>query len=92
MRDNDTIVLEGLYGNVKNGLSQGMTLEDIARKHDSKGYYDIKDMVGLLQKELNRGIEVEKEHTSSEEEARKIAMDHLVEDPNYYTKLLRAGL
>lgn len=92
MRDNDTIVLENIYGNVKNGLSQNMTLEDIARKHDSKGYYDIKDMVSLLQQELNKGIEVEKEHTSSEEEARKIAMDHLVENPKYYSRLQQIGL
>lgn len=84
MRDNDTIVLEGLYGNVKNGLSQGMTLEDIAKKH--------KTDLPSLQKELIKGIEVEKEHTSSEEEARKIAMDHLVETPDYYSRLLRAGL
>ena len=84
MRDNDTVSLENLYGNVKNGLSQGMSLEDIALKHKT-------DLVSL-QKELIKGIEVEKEHTSSEEDARKIAMDHLVENPNYYTMLLRAGL
>lgn len=84
MRDNDTIFLEAIYGNVKNGLSQGMTLEDIARMH--------KVDVLSIQKELNKGIEVEKEHTSSEEEARKIAMDHLVETPDYYSRILRAGL
>jgi hypothetical protein len=84
VRDNDTIFLESLYKNVKNGLSQGMRLEDIAKKHDVD--------LASIKKELNKGIEVEKEHTSSEEEARKIAMDHLVEDPEYYTKLLRAGL
>lgn len=84
MRDNDTIVLEGLYGNVMNGLSQGMTLEDIAQKHKVDPL--------LIQKELIKGIEVEKEHTSSEEEARKIAMDHLAETPDYYSRLLRAGL
>lgn len=84
MRDNDTIVLEGLYGNVKNGLSQGMTLEDIARKHKVDPL--------LIQKELIKGIEVEKEHTSSEEEARKIAMDHLVETPDYYSRLLKMRL
>ena len=84
MRDNDTIFLENIYGNVKNGLSQGIRLEDIAQKHKI-------DLLSL-QKELNKGIEVEREHTSSEEEARKIAMDHLVETPDYYSRLLRAGL
>jgi hypothetical protein len=32
------------------------------------------------------------EHTDDEEIAREIAMDHLTEDPKYYTKLIRAGL
>lgn len=37
--------------------------------------------------ELEIGIKVEKEHTSDEKEAKKIAMDHLKEKPNYYTRL-----
>lgn len=38
-------------------------------------------------KQLKRGIEVEKEHTDDPVVARKIAIDHLKEDPKYYTKL-----
>ena len=41
---------------------------------------------------LRRGIEVELEHTSDRRVAMEIAMDHLVEDPDYYEKLTRAGL
>ena len=37
--------------------------------------------------ELQKGIEVEMEHTDSREEAEKIAMDHLAEDPKYYSNL-----
>ena len=37
--------------------------------------------------ELSKGIEVEMEHTDDKEEAKKIAIDHLKEDPNYYSKL-----
>ena len=37
--------------------------------------------------ELAMGIEVEKEHTSDEEIAKKIALDHLAEIPDYYTRL-----
>ena len=37
--------------------------------------------------ELRRGAKVELEHTSSRTEARRIAKDHLAEDPHYYTKL-----
>lgn len=36
---------------------------------------------------LAAGIEVEMEHTSDEDIAREIAMDHLTEDPDYYDKL-----
>lgn len=42
--------------------------------------------------ELARGTFVEMEHTDDVDEARSIAMDHLVEDPLYYQKLQLAGL
>jgi hypothetical protein len=42
--------------------------------------------------ELAKGIKVEREHTDSDALAKEIAMDHLTEDPHYYTKLLKAGL
>ena len=37
--------------------------------------------------DLAEGTEVELEHTSSRRVAQRIAMDHLVEDPDYYRKL-----
>jgi len=43
-------------------------------------------------KELATGIEVEKEHGGDIALATKIATDHLREDPNYYSKLMAAGL
>ena len=42
--------------------------------------------------ELARGTFVEMEHTDDVEEAQRIAMDHLVEDGDYYRKLQVAGL
>ena len=39
------------------------------------------------QKELEAGIQVEMEHTSNVDVAKKIAMDHLAEFPQYYTEL-----
>ena len=39
--------------------------------------------------ELKMGIEVEKEHTNSDEIAETIAKQHLAEDEKYYTKLKR---
>lgn len=38
-------------------------------------------------KQLAMGVEVEKEHTPDEETARRIALDHLAEMPDYYTRL-----
>lgn len=37
--------------------------------------------------ELKRGIEVEMEHTTSPAISRRIALDHLAEIPDYYTRL-----
>jgi len=37
--------------------------------------------------ELMMGIEVEREHTTNKKIAKEIALDHLAEDPQYYTKL-----
>jgi len=39
------------------------------------------------QKQLDMGIEVEMEHTNNREVAELIALDHLYEIPDYYTKL-----
>jgi hypothetical protein len=43
-------------------------------------------------KELQMGIEVEMEHTDSKKEAKVIALQHLAEDPKYYTKLKSLNL
>jgi len=64
---------------IKGGKSDGMTIEDIAKKH--------KIDVDLLKVQLENGIEVEKEHTKNKETAKEIAMDHLFEFPDYYTRL-----
>ncbi|NIQ07559.1 MAG: hypothetical protein GWO20_18125 [Candidatus Korarchaeota archaeon] len=37
--------------------------------------------------ELAMGIEVEYEHTSNKELSERIALDHLAELPDYYTRL-----
>ena len=42
--------------------------------------------------QLSTGIQIEMEHTNDVEIAKEIAMDHLTEDPKYYTKLVAAGL
>lgn len=71
---------KGMMKEIDGGLSDNMSLGDIASKHK----VDIKK----LTKEFLKGVEVEmKEHTKNKNEASEIAMDHLFEDPEYYTKL-----
>ena len=65
--------------NLEGGVSDGKTLEDIAKKHK----LDIK----VMKNKLSSGMKVEMEHTNNKSKAKEIAMDHLFEDPNYYTKL-----
>jgi len=57
-------------------------LTDVVKEYKHK--YD--------KEELRKGIEVEKEHTDDPKIALKIALDHLDEDPQYYTKLATLGL
>jgi len=73
-----------LYEMAMEGASKGMTLDDIAKKHN----VDIKE----LEKELEMGIEEEKEHSNDEKIQRKTAMDHLAKNPKYYSKMKECGL
>lgn len=68
----------------QNGLSEGKTIEDIAAMHNVS--------VSHIENQIEKGIEVEAEHTSNPQEQVKIAMDHLVENPNYYDILEEANL
>lgn len=49
-------------------------------------------MENIDPKEIEMGTKHEHEHTKDDALARKIAMDHLKDDPHYYTKLNKAGL
>lgn len=42
-----------------------------------------------LNSKLSKGMKVESEHTRNSLVAKKIALDHLAEDLNYYDKLLK---
>jgi len=64
---------------IPGGLAGNMSLSDIAKKH---GVTKTE-----IKKEFKLGIKVEMEHTSDPSIAAEIALDHLVEDPKYYTKL-----
>ena len=64
---------------IPGGLAKGMSIKDIAKKHDIS--------LKKLKSQLNKGVGVEMEHTTSKKVAKEIAMDHIFEDPNYYDKL-----
>jgi hypothetical protein len=55
------------------------SLEDSAKKHN----VDIE----VLKKQLEKGIEIEKEHTKDEKVAEKIALAHIDERPDYYIQI-----
>jgi len=42
--------------------------------------------------ELSLGIQIEMEHTTEDKVAEDIALDHLAEDPHYYSKLVTSDL
>ena len=56
------------------------------------GIGDVTAPSNVNTKELSIGVQVEMEHTNDEKIANEIAMDHLTEDPEYYSKLVAAGL
>ena len=76
--------------NIPGGLANGKTLIDLAKKWDSKEYYDPKQFAEKYVKpQLMKGIKVEMEHTTDVRIATEIAMDHLWEDLKYYDKLAK---
>ena len=64
---------------IPGGLAKGMTLKDIAKHHNISSQ--------TLKNEFIKGYAVEREHTTDVNIAKEIALDHLYEDPNYYSKL-----
>ena len=66
---------------IPGGLAKGMTLNDIAKKHNIS--------VDTIVKDLKKGMKVEMEHTTDVNVAKEIAFDHLYEDPKYYDKLTK---
>jgi hypothetical protein len=75
---------------IPGGLAKGKTLIDLAKKWDSKGYYEPKQFAAkYIKPQLMKGIKVEMEHTTDVRIATEIAMDHLWEDLKYYDKLAK---
>ena len=74
---------------IPGGLAKGKSLYDLVIHHgkDSWASIQFESLESQLKKQLEKGIKVEMEHTTSKDIAKEIAMDHLWEDPKYYDKL-----
>jgi len=66
------------------------SIEEVAILLNGKG----KDLNAddVDRRQLLIGIAVEKEHSTNKTVAMRIALDHLSEDPEYYTKLITSGI
>ena len=71
--------LESVVGKIDGRLTSSKATKEVADKHGVS--------VEQIEAQLEKGIKVEMEHTSNEESAKKIALDHLAEVPDYYDKL-----
>ncbi len=65
--------------NFKEEFKKHKSVEKIAKKH--------KVSPSIIEKQLEMGIKVEKEHTTSNQLAKEIDLQHLDEIPDYYSKL-----
>jgi hypothetical protein len=66
---------------IKGGRASQMSIADIAKKHSVP--------ISKIKSELVLGIKVEKEHSDDQAIATEIALDHLAEFPDYYTRLIK---
>lgn len=79
---------QGRKKKVNESESRDYKLYDLAKQHVKGGDSEkISKIYNILSRQLKKGIKVEMEHDMGLKKAKKIAMDHLKEDPKYYDKL-----
>lgn len=66
---------------VRGGKSDNMTIDQIAEKHGVS--------IKSIEMQIEKGKKIEMEHTDDPKEAERVAMDHLVEFPDYYDRLIK---
>lgn len=66
-----------IYGLLSSFLYNGMYSESVRNGKE----------VNIIDTELKFGIDIEMEHTDNKKIAKRIALDHLAEFPDYYTRL-----
>lgn len=69
------------------GASDGMSVEDIAKKWSEIYKIPYQQMLDIIKTQEQAGSIVEQEHTNNLEVSKEIARDHLVEAPDYYSHL-----
>lgn len=77
----DIIIAEMIGDKPGWNIKKSPSLESIAKKH--------KTTVDVVENQLKKGIKVEMEHTTDKGEAKIIALQHLDEFPDYYTRLIK---
>jgi hypothetical protein len=79
---------QGRKKKVNESETKDLNLYNLAKKHSKVDDSEkISKMYNILVRQLKKGIKVEMEHEMGLKKAKKIAMDHLKEDPKYYDKL-----
>ena len=79
---------QGKKKKVNESETKDLNLYNLAKKHSKVDDSEkISKMYNILVRQLKKGIKVEMEHEMGLKKAKKIAMDHLNEDPKYYDKL-----
>ena len=71
--------IENVVGKIDGRLTSSQSTKEVADKHGVS--------VEQIEAQIEKGIKVEMEHTKNADSARKIALDHLAEVPDYYDKL-----
>lgn len=69
---------------IPGGKGDNETVKNLAKKHGVP--------LKHIQNQLKMGLKVEMEHTNNPKKAKEISIDHISENPNYYTKLKSVGL
>lgn len=64
---------------LKGGKADNLSISDIAKMHKKSEKHILKQFI--------LGIFIEREHTTDIDAMIEIAMDHLTENPNYYSDL-----
>lgn len=83
----DELTIETMYSQPESTKlldRPALSVRKIAAKHN----LTVKEIL----KQLVKGIEVEKKHTTYIQTAREVALDHLSDDPNYYKNLKQVKL